>query len=377
MNATFTIVGDGKFLAAAKRLAKRLGLENQVIFRGRLTRAETLKLYPEYNVFVFPSLHDTGGYAVIEAMACGLPVICLDCGGPRVAVKKDAGTRIPLGSRGQVIRDLAAALRKYDGNRELAVEQGMAAREVILRNYDWDKKGEELNDIYLKAAVEKTALQSAKQAVLAGAVRRLFNRLFPVQGLAVSALILLVIGTAGFLSVDYLKTHAAAIVQETLPELSHVGAANSSLAEGFNRTLLILMADTPEERAGYRNELAAFSELTTRSLASYERVKFTPAEAVIYQEVSASREKYAVSRQRVLQLVDQEKPAEAMALCRATMLPDYLAYKGAAEKLLKFNARQGKSNGETILRICTITQYVVAGVGVLLFVVGFTIGLLR
>jgi glycosyltransferase involved in cell wall biosynthesis len=377
VNATFTIVGDGKFSEAAKRLVNRLGLESQVLFRGRLTRAETLKLYPDYDVFVFPSLHDTGGYAVIEAMACGLPVICLDCGGPRVTVKNGAGIRIPLGSRGRVIRDLAGALRKYDSNRELVVQHGLAAREVILREYDWNKKGEELNEIYLKVATEKTALQSEKGLAIAGILRRILTRLFPVRGLTVSALILLVIGTAGFLSVDHLKRHAAAIVQDTLPELSLVGAANSSMAEGFNRTLLMLMADTPEERSGYRQEMTRFSEQSTKSLSLYERVRFAPVESAIYKEVMESRQKYAISRQQVLDLVDQAKPAEAVALCRTAMVPDYLAYKGAAEKLLKFNAHEGKSNGETILRICTITQYVVAGVGVLLFVVGFTIGLLK
>lgn len=153
-NATFTLVGDGNFLAACKRLVERLGLEQRVHFRGRLPRPEVLKMYGDFDLLMFPSLHDTGGYAVIEAMACGLPVICLDCGGPRVAVQDGAGIRVPLGSRQSVIAGLAEAIGRYDKDRTLLARHGAVARQIVADHYDWDKKGEELNKIY-EQAVEK------------------------------------------------------------------------------------------------------------------------------------------------------------------------------------------------------------------------------
>ena len=375
--ARFTLVGEGSYGAAAKRLVEKLGLAGQVDFRGRLTRPETLKVYPEYDLFLFPSLHDTGGYAIIEAMACGLPVICLDCGGPRVAVKDGAGIRIPMGSRGQVIEGLAAALRRYDGDRKLLADHGLAAREVILRDYDWEKKGRQLNAIYLKAAAEKAEEKSDAKKVLPGTLRNLMNRLFPIKGLAISAAILFIIGMAGFLSVNHLKRNAELIVQDTLPGLSDAGAANSSLAEAFNRTLLLLMSENPVERVEYRKELDHFSKQTTQSLAVYERAVFAPEERDIYNQLLERRQKYLSTRQEVLGLMDQHRDAEALALCNRSMLPAYLEYKTVAEDLLKFDAQQGRMRGEIILRICTATQYGVAGIGVLLFVVGFMIGLFK
>jgi glycosyltransferase involved in cell wall biosynthesis len=80
--ARLTIVGDGPFLQELKNLTRRLDLESRVIFRGRLAREEILGMIPQFHVFLFPSLHDSGAFAVLEAMANGLPVICLDCGGP-------------------------------------------------------------------------------------------------------------------------------------------------------------------------------------------------------------------------------------------------------------------------------------------------------
>jgi len=150
-NATLTLVGDGDYLPGLQRLAARLHLRDRVFFRRRLPRHEVLELYPDFDVFVFPSLHDTGGYAVIEAMVNEMPVICLDCGGPALAVGEGCGVKVPLGSRRSVIAGLADAIRSYDGDRGRALREGAQARQVVLRDYDWDRKGEQMNDLYRQA----------------------------------------------------------------------------------------------------------------------------------------------------------------------------------------------------------------------------------
>jgi glycosyltransferase involved in cell wall biosynthesis len=150
-NATFTLIGNGNYLDTARTQVKRLGLEAQVTFAARLPREEALKAYADYDVFVLPSLHDTGGYSVIEAMFNELPVICLDCGGPAVAVEAGCGTKVPLGARAQVIAGLAAAIRRYDTDRTAVQIEGKSARAVVLRKYEWDSKGAEMSKCYLDA----------------------------------------------------------------------------------------------------------------------------------------------------------------------------------------------------------------------------------
>ena len=154
-DTTFTLIGTGSYLEAAKRLTAKLGLRNRVEFLGRLPREDVLKIYPDYDVFVFPSLHDTGGYAVIEAMFNELPVVCLDCGGPAVAVQLGCGVKVPLGPRAHVISGLATALRSYAQDRPALLEHGRAAREAVLRHYDWDRKGEEMNQCYQRVVGQK------------------------------------------------------------------------------------------------------------------------------------------------------------------------------------------------------------------------------
>jgi glycosyltransferase involved in cell wall biosynthesis len=148
VQATLTLVGAGNYLGVVKGKAEALGLGSRVAFKGRLPREQVLRLYADYDLFFFPSLHDTGGCAVIEAMFNDLPVLCLDCGGPAVAVRQNCGIKVPLGPRPEVIAGLAKAIRWYAQNRSALAEHGRAARQVILRDYDWDMKGEQMNQCY-------------------------------------------------------------------------------------------------------------------------------------------------------------------------------------------------------------------------------------
>lgn len=150
-NVTFTLIGDGRLAASLKRQSGRLGLASRVSFVGRRPQAEVLHAYRQFDVLLFPSLHDTGGYAVIEAMASGLPVICLDSGGPAIAVGENCGVKVPLGPRRDVVAGLSRAIRLYDANRQLLAEHGCQACERICEIYDWDQKGEAMDRIYQEA----------------------------------------------------------------------------------------------------------------------------------------------------------------------------------------------------------------------------------
>ena len=61
----------------------------------------------------------------------------------------------------------------------------------------------------------------------------------------------------------------------------------------------------------------------------------------------------------------------------ASMLEEYQRYKEAGDRLFEYNMRQGKERGQAIMRVCTATQWVVAGIGVAIFILGFVIGLFK
>lgn len=110
----FTIVGEGPMDLALKTMVYQLGLSSSVHFVGKLPQNELFRRYTDFDVLLFPSLHDSGGNVVIEALSFGLPVICLDLGGPSCFVDANCGVVVPAhhASETEITLALAQALRK-------------------------------------------------------------------------------------------------------------------------------------------------------------------------------------------------------------------------------------------------------------------------
>ncbi|MFS2242885.1 glycosyltransferase family 4 protein [Microbacterium sp. OR16] len=76
------VLGEGYELPRLRRLAHSLGVPERVDFRGHVSREVTLQTLAGSDALLFPSMHDQAGWIVGEASAMGLPVVCLDLGGP-------------------------------------------------------------------------------------------------------------------------------------------------------------------------------------------------------------------------------------------------------------------------------------------------------
>jgi glycosyltransferase involved in cell wall biosynthesis len=75
------IVGPGrdeKYVARLHSLAAELGISGDVIFVGGVSLEETVRFYQAADLFVYPSLNETFGLPILEAMACGCPVVTSD-----------------------------------------------------------------------------------------------------------------------------------------------------------------------------------------------------------------------------------------------------------------------------------------------------------
>ena len=131
-NATFTIIGTGPNETPLKRLSATLGLRNSVRWLGWIPYDEMWLQYCHYTAFVFPSLHDSSGNVILEALSQALPVICLDTGGPGEILSPSCGIIIPVKNRSkaEVVRDLATAMRNLADNNELRNQMGRRAVEV-------------------------------------------------------------------------------------------------------------------------------------------------------------------------------------------------------------------------------------------------------
>jgi len=144
----FWLLGEGPERARLQSMTNKLGLGNAVRFFGAVPHAKVLQLFEEADVLLHPALHDSGGYASVEAMAAGRPVICLDLGGPALQVSESNGVKVPAVSPEQVVQDMAAALCRLAEDRVLLARLGEAARQHVQQQFSWEKKGQALNDLY-------------------------------------------------------------------------------------------------------------------------------------------------------------------------------------------------------------------------------------
>lgn len=113
------VYGDGPESRRLERLVGRWKLSDRVRFHGARPREELLGALEDADVFLFPSLHDSAGWSVAEAIAVGCPVLCLDTGGPPTLVGVEDGVVVPLS--GDVVGALASGLNQA---RELRPRRG-------------------------------------------------------------------------------------------------------------------------------------------------------------------------------------------------------------------------------------------------------------
>ncbi len=139
-NSEYWILGEGPQREVLQALAEALGVASQVKFWGRLPRQDGLLRLGQCDVLVHPSLHDSGGWVCLEAMAASRPVICLDLGGPGVQVTPEAGYKISPTTPEQVVEHLAEAMTQLAQQPDLRQKMGAAGRHRVKEHFDWDQK---------------------------------------------------------------------------------------------------------------------------------------------------------------------------------------------------------------------------------------------
>jgi glycosyltransferase involved in cell wall biosynthesis len=151
VRAVLTIVGDGHDIGRLRRLAKQLEISDCVRFVGPLPYRTTQNLYAHNDVFVFPSLHDSGGLVLLEAMAAGLPVVTLDLGGPSLLVTAESGIKVAPTTPSDVVTAMSSAFERLATNSTLreTLGKGAFARAAAL---SWSRIADELDDIYRSVA---------------------------------------------------------------------------------------------------------------------------------------------------------------------------------------------------------------------------------
>jgi len=139
----FLIVGGGPAEEEFRQLAQQLGAASAIVFAGE--RRDIADLLALMDVFVLSSLAESLPNAVLEAMACALPVVATNVGGvPEIVTEAETGFLVEPKDH----HALADRILKILGNPDLAAGMGAVARKKVLEEFSCDKLVENVESVY-------------------------------------------------------------------------------------------------------------------------------------------------------------------------------------------------------------------------------------
>ncbi|MCK4733192.1 MAG: glycosyltransferase family 4 protein [Methanophagales archaeon] len=147
--AILMIVGEGGLKGYYQNLAKGIGVSKKTIFTGRVPDHDLQKYYALSDLLVLPSTTrgEIFGLVLVEAMACGKPVIATKLPGVRTVVDNEKNGFLVEPKN---VEDLANKIEYLLENENIAKKFGREGRIKVKEKYSWSKIGKKLESIYLE-----------------------------------------------------------------------------------------------------------------------------------------------------------------------------------------------------------------------------------
>ena len=143
-DAVLTVVGDGSQRNALENLANELHLQPHATFTGRVEHAEITRQYSASDIYLNASKIDNQPLSILEAFACGLPVVTTDAGGiPDIVTDENTGFLVPVGDH----EALASRALKLLEDDSIATKMTELARLECTR-HTWPVVGPQWLDLY-------------------------------------------------------------------------------------------------------------------------------------------------------------------------------------------------------------------------------------
>ncbi|MEM4222080.1 MAG: glycosyltransferase family 4 protein [archaeon] len=139
------ICGRGNSLKSLMLKAKKFGISKNVIFPGFIPDEKMPALYSSCDVYVLPSLWEVLPFSLLEALACGRPLVATDAGGnPEIVDNGVNGFIVPKRSSAALAEKLNILL----GDKTLREKMGKKSREIALKKFDWEIISKKTIDFY-------------------------------------------------------------------------------------------------------------------------------------------------------------------------------------------------------------------------------------
>jgi glycosyltransferase involved in cell wall biosynthesis len=148
-DAWYVVVGDGPLRGSLESRAERLGIAQRVVFAGY--RLDMNNVYSDLDIVVLSSDNDGTPMSLLEAMACGKPVVATDVGGVGDCVAPDCGLLVPQGDAAA----MAAALEGLLSDPHRRQTMGERGRETIRTQRSWEAMIDAHDSLYRRLLAAK------------------------------------------------------------------------------------------------------------------------------------------------------------------------------------------------------------------------------
>lgn len=156
----FYTAGQSDYWAQLQELIPA-ALSGRVVATGPISRDEVARTIRSATVLANPSLSETFGMALAEAMACGVPTLATTVGGmPEVVVDGETGFLVPPDSP----VELADRLRRLLADKELRLRMGVAGRRRVESHFTWERVASEATRLYESASLLRRGAAAAPAA---------------------------------------------------------------------------------------------------------------------------------------------------------------------------------------------------------------------
>lgn len=137
------LVGGGPELEHYRHFVKKSGLEALVTFTGMQEKEQANRFFGAADIFVFPSVTETQGIVITEAMAAGIPAVAIDMMGPSDLIQDGVdGFLVPLN-----LADFSSKIEKLLDNEDLRKKMGERARKNA-QNFSAASSAQKLEELY-------------------------------------------------------------------------------------------------------------------------------------------------------------------------------------------------------------------------------------
>ncbi len=143
-----TVAGDGPLREEIERGITERGLQDIVVMTGNLPLREVAAAIRNAHLFCLPSVRESGGAVLLEAMACGVPVAAVNYGGPAEIVDDEVGRLLSADGPEPLVRDMIETFRDIVRNPLEWRERGLAGRRRAEAKFSWDAKIDQALALY-------------------------------------------------------------------------------------------------------------------------------------------------------------------------------------------------------------------------------------